>query len=71
MYQAFAMEAQGDATPCCLNVILLVQLSLDMKNGGVINRGHYSHNISTALYFIKMCAENMIPHQVCVTITPF
>ena len=29
IYQSFAMEAQADATRCCIIVILLVQLSLD------------------------------------------
>ena len=33
MYQSFAMEAQADATRCCIIVILLVQLSLE--EGGV------------------------------------
>ena len=50
MYQSFAMEAQADATRCCIIVILLVQLSLEEwgynkdKHGGIT-----SPNISTAL----------------------
>ena len=58
------MEAQADATHCCIIVILLVQLSLEEwgcnkgKDGGIT-----SLNISTALDFLKMCAE-MIPDQV-------
>ena len=46
MYLSFAMEAQADATRCCIIVILIVQLSLE-----------------------EMPAE-MIPDQVCVTISP-
>ena len=71
MYQSFAMEAQADATRCCIIVILLVQLSLEEwgcnkgKHGGIT-----PPNISTALDLLKMCAE-MIPDQVCVTISPF
>ena len=62
------MEAQADATRCCIIVILLVQLSLEEwgcnegKHGGIT-----PPNISTAL---EICAE-MIPDQVCVTISPF
>ena len=71
MYQYFAMEAQADATSCCIIVILLVQLSLEEwgcnkgKHGGIT-----PPNIITALDFLKMCAK-MIPDQVCVTINPF
>ena len=65
------MEAQADATRCCLIVILLVQLSLEEwgfnegKHGGIT-----PPNISTTIDFLKMCAE-MIPDQVCVNISPF
>ena len=71
LYQSFAMEAQADATHCWIIVILLVQLRLKKykcdkgKHGGIT-----PPNISTALNFLKMCAE-MIPDQVCVTIIPF
>ena len=71
MYQSFAMEAQADATRCCIIVILLVQLSLEEwggnkgKNGGIT-----LPNVSTAPDFLKRCAE-MIPDKVCVTISPF
>ena len=71
MYQYFAMEAQADATRCCMIVSSLVQLSLDEwgcnkgKHGGIT-----PPNISTALDFLNMCAQ-MIPDQVCVTISPF
>ena len=34
MHQSFAMEAQADATRCCIIVIVLVRLRLD--EGGVI-----------------------------------
>ena len=65
------MEAQADATCCCIIIILLVQLSLEEwgcnegKHGGIT-----PPNISTALDFLKMCAE-MISDLVCVTISPF
>ena len=65
------MESQADATRCRIIVILFVQLSLEEwgfnkdKHGGIT-----PPNISTALNFLKMCAE-MIPDQVCVTISPF
>ena len=71
MYQSFAMEAQADATRCCIIVILLVRLSLGEwgcntgKHGGIT-----PPNISTALDLLKMCAE-MIPDQECVTISLF
>ena len=70
MYKSFAMEVKVDATRCCIIVILLVQLTLEEwecnkgKHGGIT-----PHNISTALDFLKMWAE-MIPDQVCVTISP-
>ena len=74
MYQSFAMEAQADATRCCIIMILLVQLSLEEWgcNKGKHHGGITFPNISTALDFLKMCAE-MIPDQVglCVTISPF
>ena len=60
------MKAQGDATRCCIIVILLVQLSLEEwgfntgKHGGIT-----PPNISTTLDFLKKCVE-MIPDQVCV-----
>ena len=63
------MEAKVDATRCCIIVILLVQLTLEEwgcnkgKHGGIA-----PHNISTALDFLKICAE-MIPDQVCVNIS--
>ena len=69
MYQSFAMEVKVDATRCCIIVILLVQLTVEewgcneAKHGGIA-----PHNISTALDFLKMCAE-MIPDQVCVNIS--
>ena len=65
IYQSFAMEAQADATRCCIIVILLVQSSLEEWgcNEGK-HRGITPPNISTALYFLKMCAE-IIPDQVC------
>ena len=50
MYQSFAMQAEADATRCCISVILLVQLSLGEwgcnkgKHGGIT-----PPNISTAL----------------------
>ena len=65
------MEAQGDATRCCIIVIWLVQLSLEEwgcdkgKHGGIT-----PPIIITALDFLKLCAE-MIPDQVFVTISPF
>ena len=71
IYQSYAMEAQADATRCCIIVILLVQLSLEEwgfnegKHGGIT-----PPNISTTIDFLKMCAE-MIPDQVCVSISPF
>ena len=71
IYQSFAMEAQADATHCCIIVILLVQLTIDEwgcskgKHGGIT-----PPNIGTALDFLKLCAE-MIPDQVYVTISPF
>ena len=34
MYQSFAMEAQADATRCCIIVIVFVNRAL--MNGGVI-----------------------------------
>ena len=70
MYQYFAMDVKVDATRCCKIVILLVQLTLEewgcnkRKHGGIT-----PHNISTALDILRMCAE-MIPDQVCVTISP-
>ena len=71
MYQSFAMEAEADATRCCIIIIFLVQLSLEEWG---CNKGKHEgitpHNISTALDFLKMCAE-MIPDQACVTISPF
>ena len=65
MYYYFALEA----TRCCVIVILLVQLSLD-EWGCNKDMGITPPNISTALDFLKMCSE-MIPDQVCVTISPF
>ena len=65
------MEAQADAARYCIIVILLVQLSLGEWG---CNRGKHGDiappNISTALDFLKMCAE-MKPDQVSVTISPF
>ena len=70
MYQFFAMEVKVDATRCCIIVIFLVQLTLG-KWG--CNKGKHGsitpHNISISLDFLKMCAE-MVPDQVCVTISP-
>ena len=71
MYQSFAIEAEDDAIRCCIIVILLVHLSLEEfgcnkgKHGGIT-----PPNISTALDFLKMYAE-MIPDQICVTISLF
>ena len=71
MYQYFEMEAQADATKCCITVILLVQLSLEEwgcnkgKHGGIT-----PPNITTVLDFLKMCVE-MISDRKCVTISPF
>ena len=71
MYQSFAMEAQANATRCCIIVILLVQLSLEEWGCNKNKHGEITPpNISTALDFLKMCAE-MIPDPVCVTISPF
>ena len=73
MYQSFAMEAQADATRCCIIVILLVQLRLEEWVCNMGKHGRFTPpNISTALDFLKMCAE-MIPDQVglCVTISPY
>ena len=61
----FVMEAQADATRCC--VILLVQLSLEEgcnkgKNGGIT-----PPNISTALVFIKYVLGNDTRPKMCVT----
>ena len=68
MYQSFAMEAQADATRCCIIVILLIQLNLEKWGCNKGKHGGIAHpNISTALDFLEMCAE-MIPYQVCVTI---
>ena len=65
------MEAQADAARCCLIVILLVQFSLEEWG---CNKGKHEGitppNISTALDFLKMCAE-MIPDQIYATISPF
>ena len=66
--QSFAMEAKVDATRCYIIVILLVQLTLEGCNKGK-HGGITPHNIGTALDFLKMCAE-MIPDEVCVTISP-
>ena len=71
LFQYFAIEAQADATRCCIIVILVIQLSLEEwgcnkgKHGGIT-----PSNISIALDLLKMCAK-MIPDQLCVTINPF
>ena len=65
------MEAQADATHCCIIVISLARLSLD--KGGVIraNMRVLLFPISAlSIDFLKMCFE-MIPDQECVTISPF
>ena len=65
------MEDQVDATPCCIIVFVLAQLSLEEWGCNMDKHGGNTRpNISTALDFLKMCAE-MIHDHVCVTISPF
>ena len=71
MYQSFAMEAQADATRCCIIVFFLLRLSLD--EGGVLGANMRVLHLpisALSIDFLKMCFE-MIPDQEYVTISSF